>query len=62
MPSISKIKWDMDQVRARASAKDSTWNKAIKQHTCCGSKRNIRHKVSCKNAPCNYSDDLSDLK
>lgn len=52
--------WARDQTRTKASIKDSTWNG--KQHTCCGSKRGIRHKVFCKNAPCNYVDDLSDLK
>ncbi len=51
--------WARDQSRTGASGKDSTWNGKI--HTCCKSKRSIRHKVSCKNALCNYNDDLSDL-
>jgi len=55
-----RIEWAKDQARTKASMRDSTWNG--KQHICCGSKKGIRHYVSCKNAPCNYVDDLSDLK
>lgn len=54
-----RIEWAKDQARTRASAKDKTWNG--KQHICCGSKKGLRHKVSCKNALCNLPDDLSDL-
>jgi hypothetical protein len=52
--------WARDQAKTHASMRDTTWNG--KQHTCCGSKKGARHKVTCKNALCNYVDDLSDLK
>jgi len=54
------LEWERDKVRTKASAKESTWNG--KQHTCCQSKKGLRHKVSCVNALCNKPDDLSDLK
>lgn len=49
------------------SRKDHTWvkQKADRNkghHTCCGSKRDYYHKVSCKMANNLGSDDLSDLK
>lgn len=49
------------------SRKDSTWirdrNNHLKgHHSCCGSKRDYYHKVSCKAAAGDGPDDLSDFK
>ncbi len=68
MPSgrINSFTWAKHQGRL-GSRKDFTWKKDPKNpikghHSCCGSKRDYYHKVSCTVAARNSSDDLSDLK
>lgn len=44
------------------STKDATWNKELKIHNCCKSKKAQRHHIKCEYLKTITSDDLSDLK
>lgn len=68
MPSgrINSYIWARHQGRL-GSRKDHTWMRDPKDHakghhSCCGSKRDYYHKISCAAASSMAEDDLSDLK